>query len=117
MIDVQSRASQGQSVSWVVSLTGSTPVESFLIARLPEAIDVLGTIFRVSEEDGEVILTRPRWSVVGVGRDLQSARQHLCDEARALAGAMKSFRKGDLTEDAWQMRAFALRVKKGTLAV
>ena len=74
-------------------------------------VEVHGERFAVEIDEGAVYLTHPRWSLVGSGTDLVSARQDLLDEARQLAGVMQHDDVRTLTPDAVRMREFVLRLR------
>ena len=98
-----------------LAFAGATPIDRSLFrAETPTSLDAFGETFRVDSEDGEVVISHPQWSLGGRGHDLRAARQELCAEACELAHMMRNDRRDDLTEAAWLMREFALRVKAST---
>ena len=102
---------QGQAGSITIVVAGEMSLDRLF--ALPANIQVDDQTFAVEEEEGHIFLTHRLWSLVGVGTSLVAARQNLCDEARELADRMRTKDRPALTDEAWAMREFALRVERG----
>ena len=66
-----------------------TPTESHAIAK-QEALVIADESFLIEREGGTIYLRHERWSLVGAGHDLRSAREDLLQEASELLEVLRT---------------------------
>ena len=69
-------------------------------------LTILGQKFSVEEQNGEKILTHPKWSLTGSGMTLADAQRSLLDEANDIAVVYLKTPDADLTSEALQLKHF-----------
>lgn len=106
-----SGASSGVDLTIPVRPTSSEPddaVEHVQTLRSGR-ISILGEPFDVHIDDDEVLITHPRWSLMGSGATLGQAEQDLMYEAAALAEMWAEKRVEEMSDDARRLRDYALK--------
>ena len=69
-----------------------------------------GQLFNLEIEGGSVILTHPRWSLVGLGSTLGDAERDLVEQARDALEALSFFQISEFSPDELEYRDFLLSV-------
>lgn len=76
----------------------------------PSEVAVYGERFSISEDAGCIILTHPKWSLLGSGRTQTEAYADLIAEARDLAAELRDDDVSSLSPQAQRLREFVLRI-------
>lgn len=75
----------------------------------PASITIEGEVFNCLQEDGWVMITHPKWSIMGVGEDVESARKDLKDTASIVASDYIDEKDSNLTPEAIRLKAFLIK--------
>ncbi len=81
----------------------TTPPESLA------SITIEGEVFNCLQEDGWVMITHPKWSIMGVGEDVEAARKDLRDTASIVVSDYVDEEDLNLTSEAIKLKAFLIK--------
>ena len=98
--------SEGYTTSYKVSNIRSEIKRN---TQIPRTIRIHDEYFDCAQEDHEVIITHPKWSIMGIGKDLQEAKIDLKTNAELIASDYINEKDSDLTNEAIKLKAFLIK--------
>jgi hypothetical protein len=75
-------------------------------AQLKAQVTIAGEYFAINHEGDAVVLSHPRWSLLGVGEDIGSALTDLITEARDVRDAMRGLPDPTLSAEALRLKSY-----------
>lgn len=101
-----------ESINESHSLTVVNSTQVYTLRRGAKQLlsEFAGEIFNLSIEDDRVVLTHPRWSLVGIGRSLAEAEADLVNEARDAFEGLSLFSLSEFSSEELDFRDFLLTV-------
>lgn len=73
---------------------------------------ISGEIFQIVEDDKEIFLLHPRWSLIGRGRNIAAAVLNLYSEAELISDAYTQESEEMLSEEARNLTEFLNKIKR-----
>lgn len=78
--------------------------------KISKSIEINGVEFIINLEEGEFIITHPKWSLIGSGNTLYEATNDIFNEAKKILPNYIDTPLSNLTTEAIQFREFLLKL-------
>lgn len=72
--------------------------------------EIKGVLFNVEHVHGMVYLVHPKWSLVGAGKDIDSARENLIATAHCVQSIYCECPESELTKEGLKLREFIAKL-------
>lgn len=92
--------------------TSGTEMRTAIRTRVPRSEGIFGEKFHVKIEGGNVVISHPEWSLVGVGRNKIEAKEDLYREIGELSEIYLEESPLEMSRGALDMRGFLYKIRK-----